>query len=141
MGYVENSAHDLYNFSGKFVYNFDDGSKWSLFGNYMFDDREAFVLWKNQTEATLVAIGERGKRQEQWGVTLSTKYSRPISSRAAVELHASFISSLLGTQATDVDFTPAIGIWGTVQATYLPWNKLLLIGGSDFKYDRVKAYV
>ncbi|MCH7675496.1 TonB-dependent receptor [candidate division KSB1 bacterium] len=141
VGYVENSAYDLYNFSGKFVYNFDDGSKWSLFGNYMFNDREAFVLWKNQTEATLVAIGERGKRQEQWGVTLSTKYSRPISSKAAVELHASFISSLLGTQATDVDFTPAIGIWGTLQATYLPWNKLLLIGGSDFKYDRVKADV
>jgi outer membrane receptor protein involved in Fe transport len=82
-----------------------------------------------------------GKRQTRNGVTLFTQYTRPISSKAALEFRAYYNRFLMGIQFTDVNFSPALGLGGSVQGTYLPWNTLSLIWGLDFKRDQTRSDV
>ncbi len=138
-GYVERSEYERYNISARLNYRFQDNSELTFFGNYMYDDSEVFVVWKNQIEATRVARGEADKRQTRNGSTLFARYHRLISAKAAVELRAFLNRFLIGTQATDVDFSPALGLGSSIQGTYLPGSKLSLIWGSDFKLDKVKS--
>lgn len=140
-GYTQNSEYERYNLSGKFNYRFGDNSTLTLFGNYMHDDSEVFVTWESQSEATRVASGEQGKEQTRNGVTVFAKYHRPISSKAAIELRGYFNRFLLGIQFTDVNFSPALGLGGAIQGTYLPWNSLSFIYGADFKRDQAKSDV
>ncbi len=138
-GYTENSEYTRYNISGKFNYRFEDSSVLTFYSNYMHDDSEVFVVWDLQSLATKVARGESDKHQTRNGLTLFTKYNRPISSKAAVEFRAYLNRFLLGIQFTDVNFTPALGLGGAIQGTYLPFNELSFIWGSDFKWDKAKS--
>ncbi|MFQ5641838.1 MAG: TonB-dependent receptor domain-containing protein, partial [bacterium] len=138
-GYTQNGSYERYNISGRFNYRFQDNSELTFFGNYMHDDSDVFVVWRSQIEATRVAAGEADKHQTRSGSTLFAKYHRLISSKAAVEIRTFLNRFLIGTQATDVDFSPALGLGGAIQGTYLPSNTLSFTWGSDFKLDRVKS--
>jgi len=140
-GYQENFSHERYNLSYKFNYLFPDKSRLSFFGNYMDDNSDLFVLWDNQENASRVISTERGKRQERYGLTLFTKYSRPLSAKAAIELRAYANQFLLGIQAGDLDFSPALGLGGSLQGTYMPFEHASFIWGSDFKYDNTNSQV
>ncbi|MFQ5486007.1 MAG: TonB-dependent receptor plug domain-containing protein [Desulfobacterales bacterium] len=106
----------------------------------MHDDSDVFIRWKSQKEATRVPPAERGKRQVQNGITLFTKYSIAISSKAALEFRAYFNRFLLGTQATTAgSFSPALGLGGSLQGKLIPTSSLSIVYGSDFKFDKVKS--
>lgn len=138
-GYTEQGEYERYNVSGKFNYHFNDNSSLTFFGNYMHDDSDVFVIWESQRRAAFVAPGERDKHQSRNGLTLFSKYSRPISSKAAVEFRAYLNRFLLGIQFTDVNFAPALGLGGAIQGNYIPFENLSFIWGSDFKFDRAKS--
>ncbi len=140
-GYLENASYERYNLSGKFIYNFDDGGELSFFSNYMFDKSDVFVLWQSQRQATFITANQLGKHQERNGITLFGKYSRALSSKAAVEINAYLNRFLLGIQVSSVDFTPALGIGGAIQGTYIPTNSLSFIWGTDFKIDNAESDV
>ncbi|MCG8605616.1 TonB-dependent receptor, partial [bacterium] len=138
-GYTERGEFERYNISGRLNYRFHNGSELTLLGNYMNDETEEFVVWKSQLEATRVSAGEADKRQSRSGSTLFAKYQWPVSVKAAVEFRAFLNRFLVGTQATDVDFSPALGLGSAIQGTFLPSNTLSLVWGSDFKLDKVMS--
>ncbi len=139
-GYVENGHYERYNLSGKVNYSLTNGSKITLFGNYMHDKSGIFTLWKNQGEALNVPRQERDKKQTQNGVTFFAKYTHPLSSKAVVDFRAYYNRFLLGTQGTDAGtFSPALGLGGSVQMQYIPKRRLSFIFGSDFKLDKVES--
>ncbi len=139
-GFHENGEFERYNVSGKFTYRFPNASTLTLFGNYMNDKSDVFIRWRNQRQALRVPDPERDKRQDQNGITLFTKYSLPLSSKAALNFKAYYNRFLLGTQVTSEGlFSPALGLGGSVQGNYLPFPNLAIVYGSDFKVDQVKS--
>ncbi|NIR51649.1 TonB-dependent receptor [candidate division KSB1 bacterium] len=139
-GFTEQGEFERYNLSGKFIYRFPNASKLTLFGNYMHDDSDVFIRWKNQKEATKVPPAELDKHQTQTGLTLFTKYSLPISSKAAIEARAYFNRFLLGTQVTSAGtFAPALGLGGSIQGNLIPFPSVSIVYGSDFKFDKVES--
>ncbi len=138
-GYTEQGAFDRYNISGRMNYRFRDNSSLTLFGNYMYDDSDVFVTWDRQRDATRVGGNEKDKHQTRNGFTIFSKYHRPLSSKAAIEFRAYLNRFLIGVQLQDVDFSPALGLGGAIQGTYLPWNSLSLVWGTDFKLDKTKS--
>lgn len=139
-GYAQNMNYERYNLAGKIDYHFGNASKLTLFGNYMHDDSGVFTVWKDQDEALSVPPQERDKQQTQNGVTLFAKYTWPFSTRAAINARVYLNRFLLGTQATDAGtFSPALGLGGNIQGTWIPFSNLNVIYGSDFKLDKVKS--
>jgi len=139
-GYHENGEFKRYNLSGKVTYSFPNASRLTFFGNYMNDDSDVFVRWRGQRRALNVAESEKDKHQNQNGITLFTKYTLPISSRAALNFRLYYNRFLLGTQlTTEGTFSPALGLGGSVQGNYLPFSSVSLVYGADFKLDKVKA--
>ncbi|MFQ5823468.1 MAG: TonB-dependent receptor domain-containing protein [bacterium] len=139
-GFVQNGDYERYNLSAKLIYSFINGSKLTLFGNYMHDESGVFVSWKDQDEALLVPEGEEDKRQTQNGVTLFGKYTLPISSKATLEFRTYFNRFLLGTQFSRfAEFSPALGLGGVIQGNFIPFHSLSIVYGSEFKFDKVRS--
>lgn len=139
-GYVRNGDYARFNLSGKFIYKFSNASRFTFFSNYMHDKSGVFIVWKDQDEALDVPATELDKRQKQNGVTFFGKYSIALSSKAALEFLAYYNRFLLGTQFTSAGtFSPALGLGGAIQGNLIPFNRVSIIYGSDFKFDKVKS--
>ena len=139
-GYTEKGEFLRYNLSGKLTYQFRNGSRFTLFANYMHDDSDVFIRWKSQREATRVPRQERDKRQTQNGVTLFAKYTLPLSSIASLESRVYLNRFLLGTQVGAAGtFAPALGKGGSLQGNLIPTPSLAIVYGVDTKFDNVES--
>lgn len=139
-GYHQNGEYKRYNISGKFSYRFPNASTFTVFGNYMHDDSDVFIVWKDQDEALLVPPQETNKHQTQNGVTLFGKFRWPITSKSALEFRTYLNRFLLGGQfSQDLSFAPAIGLGGAIQGNLIPLKSLSIVYGSDFKFDKVES--
>lgn len=136
-GYTDHNKFQRYNISTRLNYRFPNASQWTFLGNYMYEDYDVFLTWLSQRQATRVE--EKDKVQTRTGITLFTSYNLPISSKMGIELRAFLNRFNLGIQLGSVDFSPALGLGGAIQGTFIPNSKFALIYGADFKFDRTKS--
>jgi outer membrane receptor protein involved in Fe transport len=138
-GYTDHNKFARYNFSGKVDYRFANASKLTLFGNYLHDESDVFVIWKNQSEASRVEPNQANKEQDRNGITLYASYNMVLSSKAALEFRAYLNRFLMGIQFEDFNFAPAQGLGGSIQGNFLASESFSFTYGSDFKFDKVRS--
>lgn len=135
-GYTEVDDFKRWNFTGKFDYNFKNGSTWTMYGSYNYNIGGIYVGWDDPQKPFEVKSSNERSRGEIKMASLYTRYHWIISPRAALQFRVSYIMSLMGSQfVTSTDFNPAKGLGAEIQGDLLPTDKTELTYGMEFKWD------
>jgi len=135
-GYMEVDDVKRFNATGKFTYNFKDGSTWTLYTGYNYNVGGIFVGWDNPLKPFQVHPSNRSSRGEVNMANIYTKYHWILSPKASLKFRVSYLMTLLGNQFIRTgDFNPAKGLGSEIQGLLYPSSKLNLTYGCEFKWD------
>lgn len=135
-GYTEVDDFRRWNFTGKLDYNFKNGSTWTVYGSYNYDEAGIYVGWDDPQKPFEVKTSNENSRGEIKMASLYTRYHWIISPKAALKFRLSYIMSLMGSQfVTSTDFNPAKGLGGEIQGDLLPMSNMELTYGVELKWD------
>jgi iron complex outermembrane receptor protein len=129
-----------FNATGKFAWNFNDGSTLTFFGAYSYDDRGEFIQWKNQNAVYEAPAEDLANRLKLNGATFYLNYRAPLSGTLALSARASVVRQLMGNQFNvSSDFQPAVGSGAEIQATYLPHPQHTVVTGVEYHHDGAES--
>jgi len=135
-GYTEVGDFQRWNVTGKFTYNFNDGSAWTVYSSYNYNMGGIFVGWDDPQKPFQVKPSNRGSRGEIEMANFYTKYNWVFSSKAALKFRASYLMTLMGNQFIEsTDFNPARGLGAEIQGDLLPFSNMDITYGCEFKWD------
>jgi len=135
-GYSEVGDFKRWNFTGKFIYNFKNGSSWTIYSSYNRRIEGIFVGWKNPLHPFEVQPSNRNSRGKMKMANVYTKYNWILSPKAALKFRVSYLMTLMGNQfIQSTDFNPARGLGAEIQGDLLPVSNLDLTYGCEFKWD------
>jgi outer membrane cobalamin receptor len=135
-GYSEVGDFKRFNATGKFIYNFKNGSIWTLYTAYNYSGGGIFVGWDDPQKPFEVKPSNRKSRGEIKMANFYTKYSWILSPKVAFKFRLSYLMTLMGNQfIKSVDFNPARGLGGEIQGVLLPSSNKEITYGCEFKWD------
>lgn len=135
-GFTEVSDFKRWNATGKFVYNFKNGSSWTLYSAYNYNAGGIYVGWDDPQKPFQVRPSNRNSRGEIKMANVYTKYNWILNSKAALKFRVSYLMTLMGNEfIKSTDFNPARGLGAEIQGDYLPFKNLDLTYGCEFKWD------
>ncbi|UCE04563.1 MAG: TonB-dependent receptor, partial [bacterium] len=135
-GYSELGDFKRLNATGKFTYNFKNGSTWLLYAAYNYNGGGIFVGWDNPLNPFEVSRGNRNNRGEIKMANIYTKYNWILSPKAALKFRLSYLMTLMGNQfIKSTDFNPARGLGGEIQGMVIPFANTEITYGCEFKWD------
>ncbi len=135
-GYTEVGDFKRFNVTGKFTYNFKNGSTWTLYTAYNYNAGGIFVGWDDPQKPFQVKPSNRKSRGEIKMANFYTKYNWILSPKAALKFRLSYLMTLMGNQfIKSVDFNPARGLGGEIQGELLPFSNTEITYGCEFKWD------
>jgi len=135
-GYSEVSDFKRMNFTGKFIYNFKNGSTWTFYSAYNHRNESIFVGWDDPQHPFQVKPSNRNSGGKMNMANVYTKYNSILSPKAALKFRVSYLMTLMGNQYIQTaDFNPARGLGAEIQGDLLPLSNLDLTYGCEFKWD------
>jgi len=134
-GYTEVDDFKRWNVTGKFTYNFQNGSAWTFYSSYNYNVGGIFVGW-DDPQKPFLSPSNRNSRGKIKMANFYTKYNWVISPKAALKFRISYLMSLMGNQfVTSADFNPANGLGAEIQGDLLPFSNLDITYGFEYKWD------
>lgn len=135
-GYHELGRAEKAAFTGKFSYRLPGGITWTGYGSYNRNDQGYFVQWKSQNDPYEVDETSRNNYAVTNQLNLYTKVDIPVSAVFALNLRASLVRTLMGSEfGTPGDFNPALGQGAELQAHWVPVPGHRITGGIQFQQD------
>ena len=135
-GYTEVDDFKRFNATGKFSYNFNNGSTWTLYTAYNYNAGGIFVGWDDPQKPFQVRRSNRNSRGEIKMANFYTKYNWILSPKAALKFRLSYLMTLMGNQfVNSADFNPARGLGGEIQGVWMPSKKTEMTYGCELKWD------
>jgi len=135
-GFSEVSDFKRMNLTGKFVYNFKNGSSWTFYSSYNHRNESIFVGWDDPQHPFQVKPSNRNSGGKMNMANVYTKYNWILSPKAALKFRVSYLMTLMGNQyIQSADFNPARGLGAEIQGDLLPFSNLDLTYGCEFKWD------
>ncbi|MEE4312695.1 MAG: TonB-dependent receptor [candidate division KSB1 bacterium] len=135
-GYMEVSDFKRWNFTGKMIWNFSNGSSWTVYSSYNHNVGGIFVGWDDPQKPFEVSSANRNSRGKIKMANFYTKYNWVISPKAALKFRASYLMTLMGNQfVQSADFNPARGLGAEIQGDLLPFRDMDITYGCEFKWD------
>lgn len=135
-GYTEVGDFQRWNSTGKLIYNFNNGSKFTLYGSYNYNIAGIFVGWDDPQKPFEVKPANRSSRGKIRMGSLYAKYNWVISPKAALKFRVSYLMTLMGNQFIETtDFNPAHGLGAEIQGDLLPHSNFDITYGVEFKWD------
>lgn len=115
---------------------FARGIKWTVYGGYSRIRRGYFVQWKGPNHPYEVDAANLGNRATVNQLNLYTKVAVPVNDRLLIQLRASMVRSLMGSQfGQSAGFNPAYGQGAEAQLTWMPSPLHTVTGGLQFQMD------
>ena len=135
-GYTEVDDFKRWNVTGKFTYNFKNGSTWTLYSSYNYNVGGIFVGWDDPQKPFQVRPSNKSSRGKIKMANFYTSYNWVISPKAALKFRTSFLTSLMGNEfVTSADFNPANGLGAEIQGYLLPFSNVDITYGCEYKWD------
>jgi outer membrane receptor for ferrienterochelin and colicins len=135
-GYTEVDDFKRLNATGKFTYNFKNGSTWTLYTAYNYNAGGIFVGWDDPQKPFQVKSSNRNSRGEIKMANFYTNYNWILSPRAALKFRFSYLMTLMGNQfVNSADFNPARGLGGEIQGVLMPSSRSEITYGCELKWD------
>ena len=135
-GFSEVGDFKRLNFTGKFIYNFKNGSTWTFYSSYNQRTESIFVGWDDPQHPFQVAPSNRNSGGKMNMMNIYSKYNWILSPKAALKFRVSYLMTLMGNQFIQTaDFNPARGLGAEIQGDFLPLSNLDLTYGCEFKWD------
>lgn len=135
-GFTEVGDFKRWNATGKFTYNFKNGSTWTLYSAYNYNAAGIYVGWDDPQKPFEVLPANRNSRGEIKMANFYTKYNWILTSKAALKFRVSYLMTLMGNEfIKSTDFNPARGLGAEIHGDYLPFQNLDLTYGCEFKWD------
>lgn len=135
-GYAEVGDFKRLNATGKFTYNFKNGSTWTLYTAYNYSGGGIFVGWDDPQKPFQVKPANRKSRGEIKLGNFYTKYSWILSPKASLKFRLSYLMTLMGNQfVQSADFNPARGLGAEIVGELMPFPVTEITYGCEFKWD------
>ncbi len=135
-GYTEVGDFKRFNATGKFIYNFKNGSDWTLYTAYNYNAGGIFVGWDDPQTPFQVKPANRNSRGEIKMANFYTKYNWIVSPIAALKFRLSYLMTLMGNEfIRSADFNPGRGFGAEIQGDLLPHPSTEITYGCEFKWD------
>ncbi len=134
-GYTESDDYRRWNFTGKFNYQFKNGSSWTFYAAYNRRIESLYVGWDDPRHPFQVKPSNRTQGRMKMA-NFYAKYNWLISPKAAINFRLSYLMTLMGNQfVQSADFNPAKGLGAEIQGLFLPASFLNITSGVEFKWD------
>ncbi|MBN2416902.1 TonB-dependent receptor [bacterium] len=135
-GYHELGRAEKSAFTARFSYLFPGGITWTGYGSFNRNDQGYFVQWKSQNDPYEVDEAGRNSYAVTNQLNLYTKVDIPVSAACALNVRASLVRTLMGSEfGTPSDFNPALGQGAELQAHWIPGPGHRITGGVQFQQD------
>lgn len=135
-GYTEVGDFKRFNATGKFTYNFKNGSTWTLYTAYNYSGGGIFVGWDDPQKPFQVKPANRRSRGEIKLGNFYTKYNWVLSPKASLKFRLSYLMTLMGNQfVQSTDFNPARGLGAEIVGELIPFSMTEITYGCEFKWD------
>jgi outer membrane receptor protein involved in Fe transport len=135
-GYTEVGDYKRWNATGKFIYNFKNGSSFTLFSSYNYNVGGIYVGWDDPENPFQVKPANRSSRGEIEMGNIYSKFHWIITPKAALKFRVSYLMTLMGNQFIEsTDFNPAHGLGAEIQGDLLPFSWMDITYGCELKWD------
>jgi len=135
-GYHQLGDAEKYNYTGKMDYRFKSGIKLTGYAAFSNIHQGFFVQWKSQNDPYEVDPSNLGNYADTNQLNAYVKLAVPFSPTFALNVRASVVRSLMGSQfAESASFNPALGQGFEAQGTWLPHPDHVITIGTQFQQD------